>query len=129
MKLEKAVVRETGFVAVWVGILSLLTQGVFLLLRQWDVTVLLGNLLSGGVGILNFFLMAVTVQIAAPKEQKDAVKTVRLSQSLRFLLLGVAAAVGAALPQVFSIWTVLIPLFFPRIAVAIRMLMNRRDSQ
>ena len=38
---------------------------------------------------------------------------------MRTFMLFVVAAVGVLLP-VFSTWTVLIPLFFPRIAIMIR---------
>ena len=62
IKLEKAVRRETGYIAIWVLILSALMQAVFLIFNKWDYTVLLGNLLSGSVSLLNFLLMGLTIQ-------------------------------------------------------------------
>ncbi len=47
MKIDAIVRRETIYIAVWVGILSLLMEAVFLIIGKWDYTVLLGNLLSG----------------------------------------------------------------------------------
>lgn len=49
MKIDAIVRRETIYIAVWVGILSLLMEAVFLIIGKWDYTVLLGNLLSGAV--------------------------------------------------------------------------------
>lgn len=128
MKIDATVRRETIYIAVWVGILSLLMEAVFLIIGKWDYTVLLGNLLSGAVAVGNFFLMGYTVQKAVDKEQKQAARLMRLSQTLRTLALFVAAAVGVALPC-FSVWTALIPLFFPRIAVAFRPLFMKKEKK
>ncbi len=72
MKIDATVRRETIYIAVWVGILSLLMEAVFLIIGKWDYTVLLGNLLSGAVAVGNFFLMGYTVQKAVDHEQKRA---------------------------------------------------------
>ena len=116
---EASVKRETGYIAAATGILSLLTQAVFLIIGKWELPVLWGNLLSAAAGILNFFLMGLTVQAAVSKEKKEAASLMRLSQTLRLLLLGGAAVLGVVLPC-FSIWTAIIPLFFPRIALAVQ---------
>ena len=62
MKLDKVIKKETAFIALWVIIFSVMTQAVFLIIGKWDYTVLLGNVLSAGAGILNFFLMGISVQ-------------------------------------------------------------------
>lgn len=118
-KIDETVKKETGYIALWVLIFSLLMQAVFLLLRRWDYTVLLGNLLSGALGICNFLLMGLAVQSAVNKEEKEAKETMRASQSLRTLLLFVVVAIGVLL-DCFNTVAVIIPLFFPRIAIAIR---------
>lgn len=118
-RIDRTVLKETGYIGLWVGIFSLLLQAVFLVIGQWNYTVLLGNLLGGAAAVANFFLMGLTVQSAVQKEEKEAKQTMRLSQTLRNLLVLVVAVVGIALPC-FSTWTVLIPLFFPRIAIAMR---------
>ena len=56
-------------------------QAVFLIIRMWDYTVILGNLLGAAVNVLNFFLMALTVQKAVEKEEKEAKQTMKLSHS------------------------------------------------
>ena len=127
-KVDATVLRETLYVSVWVVTLSVLTQAVFLVIGQWDYTVLLGNLLSAVAGIANFFLMGLTVQSAVNKDPKDASTAMKLSQALRSLMVFAFAAVGVLLP-VFSTWTTIIPLFFPTVAVRFRTVFGKnRDN-
>ena len=103
-------------------------QSVFLVLQKWDYTVLLGNLLSGVAVVLNFLFMGITVQKAVEKDEKDARNAMKASQSLRTVFLFVVAVLGAAVP-VFNIWATLIPLIFPRIAVSLRPLFDRKENK
>lgn len=128
IELDKTVKRETLYIASAVVVMSALMQSVFLIINRWDYTVLLGNILSAAVAVLNFLLMGLTVQSAVKKDEKAAANLMKLSQSLRSFMLLAAAVIGAALP-VFNLWTTLIPLFFPRIAVALRPLFNKRDDR
>ena len=118
-KPDKTVLKETGYIALWVAVLSALMQAVFLLIGRWDYTVLLGNLLSAAAAIGNFFLMGITVQRAVEKEEKAAAATMKFSQSLRLFLLFGVAALGVLLPW-FNTPAVLIPFFFPRVALIFR---------
>lgn len=124
-KIDPVVRKETRYIAVWTLILSALMQAVFLLIGQWDLTVLWGNLLTAAVSVGNFFFMAVYVVKAMEKEEKEAKQTLRLSKSMRFLVLLVAVVVGVLL---FNIWATLIPLLFPRIAIALRPLMQKKSE-
>ena len=126
-KIDATVIKETGYIALWVLVLSALTQSVFLVIGKWDYTVLLGNILSGAVAILNFFLMGITVQRALEKSEDDAKKSIKVSQLYRFLFLVVVVIIGVVLPC-FSTWTVIIPIFFPRIAILFRPLFDKRKS-
>lgn len=128
-KIDKVVLKETAYIAVWTAIFSAITQAVFLIIGKWNYTVLLGNLLSGSAVILNFLIMGITVQNAVNKEEKEAKQSMRLSNMLRTLFLFVVVVVGVLLKQCFSIWTVLIPLFFPRIAIAFRPLWDRKKKK
>ena len=127
-KVDKTVLKETRYIASFVLIFSVLTQAIFLIIGKWDYTVLLGNILSGAVAILNFFLMGITVQAAVNKEDKEARGTMKMSQSLRTLLLFAAAALGVLLPCFHTV-TSLIPLFFPRIAIAFKPLFLNRNKE
>ncbi len=126
-KIDKTVLRETRYIALWVVIFSVIMEAVFLIINQWDYTVILGNLLSATAAILNFLLMGITVQKAVVKEEKDAKSTMKVSQNLRILGLFVVAVVGAALPF-FNTYAVLIPLLFPRVAVGIRMFFSKKSD-
>ena len=102
-------------------------EAVFLIIARWSFAVLLGNLLSGGLAVLNFFLMGLSVQNAVAKEAQDAKNTMRVSQIYRNFLILVVCGVGGLLP-VFNTWTVIIPLFFPRIAIALRPIFDKKNS-
>lgn len=127
MKVDTAVRHETCYIAIWIVIFSILMEAIFLIIGKWDITVFWGNLLSGIVATVNFFLMGLTVQKAVTKEEKQAANTMKLSQTLRMLLLFIAAALGVTLPC-FHICSALIPLFFPRIAIALRPLFNKKRA-
>lgn len=126
-KPNKTVRRETGYIALWVAVLSALMQAVFLLIGRWDYTVLLGNLLSALASVGNFLLMGITVQKAVEKEEKAAAAAMKFSQSLRLFLLFGMAALGVLLPW-FNTVAVLIPFFFPRIALIFRPRFGGLDS-
>ena len=126
-KIDATVVKETGFVAVMTLILSVLLQAVFLVIGKWDYTVLLGNVLGAFAGIANFFLMGLTVQASLGLEVKDAKSRMKLSQTLRTLLMFAVAVVGYLVP-VFNLITVVIPFLFPRIAVTVRAIMIKKQG-
>lgn len=126
-KVDVTVRRETGYIAACVAIFSALMEAIFLVLGYWDYTVLLGNLLSGGVAVLNFFLMGLSVQEATGKDEKGARSFMQMSQSLRSVLLFAAAVLGVLLPCFHTV-TALVPLFFPRIGVTFRPLLERKAA-
>ena len=123
-RVDPVILRETVYVSIVSLVLSLLMQGVFILIGKWNITVIWGNLLGLCAAIGNFFLMALTVQHSVGLEEKDAQVKVRFSMSARMMLLFAVAALGALLPC-FNIAAVLIPMLFPGIAAKIRPLFNR----
>ncbi len=126
-KIDKVVIRETVYIAVWTLIFSAILQAVFLVIGKWDYTVLLGNLLSGTASVLNFFMMGITVQKALQKSEKDAQQQIKASGMIRLFCLAVVAGVGVLL-DCFHFLTVLIPLFFPRITVMLRPLFEKMKT-
>jgi len=127
-KIDKVVLKETKYIALWVIIFSLIMEAVFLIINKWDYTVLLGNLLSATVGVLNFFLMGLGVQKAVIQEEKEAKQTMKVSNLMRTFLLFVAAVIGVTV-SVFNNWAVIIPLFFPRVAILLRPLFDKRKDE
>lgn len=128
MKLDKTIYKETAYIAIWTLIFSVLMNAVFLVVKKWDLTVLWGNLLSFAGGVLNFFLLGVTVQKALNFEEKKAKNAMKLSQSLRLLMTFVIAVVGVVL-NCFNTIAVLVPLIFPRIAIAMRPMFDKKLRQ
>lgn len=121
MKVDKTVKQETLYVLAGTIILSVLMEAVFLILNRYSYTVLFGNLLGGGIAVLNFFLMGLTLQKSlADNDLELSKKRMKASQSFRFLMLVIAAILGGVLPYIFNIIAVVIPFFFPRIIVTIR---------
>ena len=126
-KIDAVVIKETKYIGLWTLVLSLLMQAVFLVIGRWDYTVLLGNLLSGAAAIVNFLLMGITVQRALGKEEAEAKTFIKMSQLYRFLFLIVVVVIGVVLPCFHSLSAV-IPMFFPRVAIAIRPLFDKKRS-
>ena len=103
-------------------------QAAFLISGHWDMTVLWGNLLGAGVGILNFFSLGLTLQNAVEKEEKQARAYVRISHSLRTVLTVAFLAIGCIFPNVFNIIALFVPLVFSRFAILIRYIPARKKE-
>ena len=125
-KIDATVRKETLYIAAFTLIFSAVMELVFLLLGYWSYKVALGNLLGFTAAVLNFFLMGYTVQQAVLLDEEGARKKIRLSQSLRMLMLVGFAAVGCIF-KCFNPIAVLLPLLFPRIAILFRPLFKQND--
>lgn len=125
-KIDATVRKETLFIAAFTLIFSAVMELVFLLIGYWSYKVALGNLLGFTAAVLNFFLMGYTVQQAVLLDEEGAKKKIRLSQSLRMLMLVGFAAAGCIF-KCFNPIAVLLPLLFPRIAILLRPLFKQND--
>ncbi|MBR4950143.1 MAG: hypothetical protein IKZ25_05135 [Clostridia bacterium] len=129
IKPDKTVIKETIYVSLSVIILSIIMQSVFIIISRWNYKVLLGNILTDAIMIANFFFMALSVQKAVSTgDEKEAKKIMKLSQTFRTLFMFILLLIGAALPY-FSTIAVVIPVFFPRIAIAFRGLKKDNTEQ
>ena len=152
MKLQPAVQAETKKMALGVGVLTALMIAVFLVARQFDLSVLLGAVLGALAAAVNVFLMALTVQKVTdgmpslPKREKEepgdeenkeppiseeaarAGKKMQLSFLLRLLMMG-AVAVLAVKSPLFHPWAALLPMLFPRIVIALRGFIENRQKE
>lgn len=124
-KVDSTIIKETVYIFAFTLIFSVLMQAVFLIIGKWNYTVLLSNLLGGIAAVGNFFLMGLSVQSALDKEEKDAKSTMKLSQMLRTLLLFIVAVIGHVAPC-FNLLAVVIPYIFPRVAIALRPLFEKK---
>lgn len=127
IKPNATVKNETRYIALFCVILSIIMQIVFILLGKWTYKVILGNILSLIVAILNFFVMALTVQRAVCLEEADARRLMRSSQNLRNAGIFIAVVIGVVAPC-FNTVAVIVPVFFPRIAVSFRPLIKDRKE-
>lgn len=128
IKADKTIIKETKYIAVCILIMSVFLQAVFLILKLWDYTVLLGNLLTAIAAVLNFFFMGLTVQKALTKDEADAKKLMRSSQSIRSFGMFLVIVLGVVLPC-FNTLAVIIPVFFQRLAIFIRPLVKGKDKE
>jgi MFS family permease len=130
---DPVVIKETKYIALWTVIFSVLMQAVFLIVGYflpdyaWNWTVLTDNLLGVVAVVANFFFMALGVQRAMEKDPDDAKKSMRASSSGRMLGLFIVAVIGVVL-DCFHTVAVLVPMLFPRIAIAIRPLWDKKMS-
>ncbi len=127
-KIDATVKKETLYIFLFTVVLSALMESVYLVIGKWDYTVLLGNILGVAGATANFFIMGLTVQNALGKEEKDAKNLMKLSQSMRMLMLFAIAIVGYLVP-VFSLVAVVIPFIFPRLAVTLRALYINKNNK
>lgn len=125
MKPEKAVIQNTVYIAIWQVILTGLMHAVFLIIGRWSVNVLIGSLIGTFAAVANFFAMAMTVQKAVSLEPKDAAAKIKLSQMLRYLAIIVVAVLCCVF---FDPIASLIPLLFPRLAIAFFPLFNKNKE-
>ena len=117
--IDPTIKKETLFISVVTLILSALLESVYLITGKWDITVILGNLLGSGVGILNFFFMCIGLSNALGKDAKAARTTVTFSHTMRFILMAVVVGLSVFI-EWFALLPTLISLFFPTVGVYIR---------
>ena len=128
--MDPAVKKETGYIAFWVIVLSLVMEAVFLILRKWSLPVLFGNIGGAVAAIGNFFLMALIATRAvnrALEKGKPEDAAARVKATATFRLLG-CLALCVILIAVFrtNVYATLIPLLFPRIGIAFRPMIDRK---
>ena len=128
MKFDPSVKREIGYVTLGTLLLTAVEIGVFFALGFYTAKVLYGAILSAAGGILNFFMLAVTVTRAlsySPEQEAAAKGLLKLSRTSRMLFLLALLAVGVIF---FSPWSTLITIFLPRVIIAVRSVAVRRES-
>ena len=122
--LQPAVKKETQKVVVYTVVGVVLMWGVLFLLRPtmpdkivFDYTTILAGIIGGGVAILNFFLMGISVQnIAATEDQDLAKKKMKTSYSQRMALQWIWVVIAIAAPCFYFVAGIL-PLLFPSLGI------------
>ena len=131
-RLQPAVRKETKRTAAAVGIGVILMWAVFGILHlispqqvPFDYTVILGGIGGGVIAVLNFFLMAVTVQkVASAEKEDDARAMMKTSYSQRLLLQLLWVIVSIVVPF-FQMAAGIAPLLFPSLAIKARAIFGK----
>ena len=122
--LQPAVKKETQKVVIYTVVGVILMWVVLFLLRPampdkivFDYTTILAGIIGGGVAILNFFLMGISVQnIAATEDQDLAKKKMKTSYSQRMALQLIWVVIAIAAPCFYFVAGIL-PLLFPSLGI------------
>ena len=126
MKVSLVVWKETRRIAIGVLILTALMVAIFAVCGRFDSTVLWGALLGGTYAVVNFFLMAYTIQRGTETTHTKAKTKVQISYSIRMLLMLAVGVAGVALPC-FHWLAVLLPFVFPRLSIYLMQLLKIVD--
>ena len=128
--MDPAVKKETGYISVWVILLSVIMEAVFLIIGRWRFReVLIGNLGGATAAVGSFFLLAVTVSRAVSSgKPEEAARRVKASAGLRLIGMG---GICALLIGVFhtNVYATVIPLLFPRIGLMFRPMIDRKSGK
>ncbi len=131
MKLQDAVKKETGIIAMGTAIGILVMYLVFFVLHMvvpdwapFDIKVILGGIFGFIVAVGNFFWMAISVQKVASIEDEDrARKTMGVSYRYRTMLQFLWVILALVVP-VFNPVTGIVPLFIPSLIIKLRGIMS-----
>ena len=131
MKSRKNVIRQTLAVLAGELAFSALMVVIFAVLGYYDTSVLLGAAAGSVIATLNFFFMALGVEIAADKAENQDVKggQALVSLSYGFRLIGLfVVLVVCAKTEIFNLIALVIPLAFTRPVLTIAELFNKKGG-
>ena len=156
LKVQQAVKQETKKIAAGVGVLTALMVAVYLITGMFSAAVLFGALLGAAFAILNFFLMALSVQQAAEKmngvrlppepepeegqeaaepakaelspQARQARRNMQLSYTGRMALLVAMAALAYFMPGIDPVPALLAQLF-PRLTIFAEGILLKKETQ
>lgn len=124
--LEPAVKKETKNVIIYTVIGFALMITVFLVCHliwpdtvPFDYTVFLGAVCGSIITVLNFFLMALTVQKVASMDDRDAATKLMKNSYSRRLLIQCLWIVAVIFAPCFQLFAGILPLLFPSFGIKI----------
>lgn len=129
--LHPVVKKELKHIAVGTAAGVAVMLVVFALLHRFTLGVAISGILGGGVAVLNFFVLGLTVQNIASQESEDQNrKRMQLSYNLRMLLIGVWLVINIVVPGL-SWLAAGLTLLLPRITIGIMQLtgMYKKDDK
>ena len=129
---RKIVLHETLVIAVGTVLCAAVMVGIYALLGFLDLTVVLGALIGSVLSVANFFIMAVSTNLAADKAQEQDVsagkKLVQSSYMIRLLaifgILFVFAKTGLCDPL-----AMVLPLAFVRPVITVYEFFRKKEDK
>lgn len=124
--------KETGIVAVGQTICVAVMVGVFALLGKYDISVLLGGIVGGILGIAYFLSMVICANIATKKALAQDVKGGQALMQTSYMLRMVGlfgALVLCALTKRFHLLALVLPIVFVRPIVGVADLLKRKGEK
>ena len=135
MKLQQAVKKETLFVLTGTAVMTALVLVVWYLFHKsapyeipWDYKVILSAVIGCGVAVLNFFMMALTVQNVVESDQQEAYNKMKVSYRYRMLLQLGWLVLSMVLPC-FRFAAGFIPILLPSILIKGRGILSAGKKQ
>lgn len=149
MDKQKFPIFETVSIIIGELIVSAIISAVFLILKKFDISVLLGSLLGSLVTIINFFILVITANRAidralsergegemtdeeaaefAAKQSGSLQATIKISYIARSFLLLAALVVAFLLDGVFNVIATVIPLLMYRPLITIPHLFKKKEK-
>lgn len=125
--MSKEVWLEIKKMLLCIALMLILELLVFFILGFFDIAVLYGGLLGSFVSFLNFFFLAVTVEMSVKKGKSNAQGTMGISYMVRLLFIALAV-VFAIKSSYINYVSAVIPLIFPRISILILNILSKKGE-
>ena len=123
--------KETGIMALGQAICVTVMVFIFALLDKYDISVLLGGIAGGILGIAYFLSMVICANIATKKALEQDVKggqtLMQMSYTLRMVGLFVALVL-CALTKQFNLLALALPIVFVRPSIGVADLIRRKGG-
>lgn len=130
VKKEQPVYAEMRDLAPYFLVICGIYLAVILVLffaRGFDAALILGALYGMAVCVLNFFLLGKTAQKAVRMDAKSARNYMNTMYCVRYLGLFAALTLAAFIPFV-SLISAAVPLFFPKVAITARAIIQKNKE-
>ena len=127
MQADNAVLKETKHIAIGVLIGDVIMCLVFVILKRFDLSVLLGAILGSVFAVGNIFYLGVSVNKALEKGEGGQ-SYFRKTYIVRMLLHAVCVIIAALVPFINTIAGI-VPLFFPKLVIYAMQLLGMYDPE
>ena len=116
---QESIVKGTKRIAIGVACMLVAMFVVYAIMGRMTLGVALGGLIGGAYGILNFFMLGMTIQKASREtDEMMARARIRSSYSMRMMGALIIGVIAFAIPFVDGL-PCIIALLFPRITILI----------